>query len=129
MMEHLEFLFFLTDSCVLSETNIQWSLRCIIPVKCFCWKVNSFLWGLHTLQISHRLKFSFNLMTLDKLCFLIRGLLPADSTFSSKIRLKLPAKITFLLWKSSQSFNKLFRFFMVVNCSYSVLALWKFIRR
>ena len=60
---------FLIDSCKLFETKIQPNLLCKIPVKCFCRKVNSFLWGLRTLQISQRLKFWFNLMISDKLFF------------------------------------------------------------
>ena len=45
-------------------------------MKYFCWKVNSFLWGLRTLQISYKLKFSFNLMISDKLCFWEEDSLP-----------------------------------------------------
>ena len=47
---------------------------------------------------------------------------PADSRFFSNIRLKSPAKITFLSQKSS-------KIFIVVNYSFSVLALYKFITR
>ena len=61
-------------------------------------------------------------MISDKLCFLGRELPPADSRFFSNIRLKSPAKITFLPQKSSKNF-------IVVNCSFSVLALYKFITR
>ena len=99
-------------------------------MKWLCWKKNSFLWGLCTLQISHRLKVLFNLM-LDEPCFFRKGLPPPlqIQRFLSKVKLKFPAKITFLSWKSSKSF-KLFGWFSsnfranIVLIYFQVFQLW-----
>ena len=60
------------------------------------------------------------LIISDELCFLRRGLPLTNWRFLSKIKIKSPVKFTYLLWKSSNYFNKLFRIFVVVNCSLSI---------
>lgn len=80
----------------LFEIKKQSNLLCIKPEACFCFKINCIASGFISLQVLHRLKCYFILITFPTDLFFKQGELPSAKKVILRKRLKPPAKVLFI---------------------------------